>query len=539
MPALLFVYKECSYVCSFIRIISIALVLACQAVTSFAQEATEGFPTDLSAALARITARDLESHVALLASDLLEGRGTPSRGLDLAAEYIAAQFHRAGLEPVNPAGYFQVANWQIMEPDADAFALELTISGAVHRVSARGVSGFADRALELNHVGLVRIEATAEGAARLTAEEVEGKAVVADLPDPLQVPPTVRAEAARRFAAVFNRLRELKAALLLVPDRETPARGLGEGELIDPEQPDGPRRGGARRATPPRFTVHDPKAAEALAGLKVGETGGSATLRIGEPRARGVELKNVAGILRGSDPELKNSYVLLTAHYDHIGIGSAINGDAINNGANDNGSGTAAVVETALALGSMRERPRRSILFLTFFGEERGLLGSRYYARHPIVPLEKTAAMINLEQVGRTDDSEGARLKAVSVTGLDYSSVGAVLQRAGQRTGIAVERHPRHSDMYFRASDNIALAEQGVPAHTICTSFQFPDYHGRGDHWDKIDYENMALVNRMIAVSAWMLADDPKEPEWNGENPRTRGFIEAWRKRRAGLEASR
>jgi Zn-dependent M28 family amino/carboxypeptidase len=142
----------------------------------------------------------------------------------------------------------------------------------------------------------------------------------------------------------------------------------------------------------------------------------------------------------------------------------------------------------------MKQRPKRSILFVAFFGEELGLRGSRFYARHPIFPIEKTIANINLEQVGRTDSSEGPQTATATLTGFDYSDVGKVFEGAGELTGIRVYKHPVNSDYYFSRSDNQALADLGVPAHTVCVAFSYPDYHRPGDHWDKIDYENMARM---------------------------------------------
>jgi Zn-dependent M28 family amino/carboxypeptidase len=240
----------------------------------------------------------------------------------------------------------------------------------------------------------------------------------------------------------------------------------------------------------------------------------------------------VAGLLRGGDPGLKETCVLLTAHYDHIGARPAGKGDGIYNGANDDGSGTVAVIEIAAALATLKQRPKRSILFVTFFGDEKGLLGSRYYGRHPIFPIEKTVADINLEQVGRTDSDEGSQVGAASLTGFDFSDVGATLKEAGAQTGIRVYKHERNSDAYFGRSDNQALADQGVPAHTLCVAFSYPDYHGVGDHWEKIDYANMEKVSRMVALAAVMIANNPREPKWNESNPKAARYVKAWQQRR-------
>ncbi len=318
-------------------------------------------------ALEKISADSMRGHLSFLASDALEGRGTPSRGLDIAAEYIAAQFRRARLEPGGERDYFQT-----------------------NLVTPRGTT--------------------------------------------------------------------------------TPA------------------------------SVH-----------------------------------NVIGVLRGSDPALRDTGYLLTAHYDHLGSRPVdpenLRADVIFNGANDDGSGTVSVIEIAAALASLKERPRRSLVFIAFYGEERGLLGSRYYGAHPTFPLSGTLGQINLEQVGRTDDTEGPRVNAASMTGFDYSDLGGVFAAAGKKLGVEVSGHPRNSDSFFGRSDNQALAELGVPAHTLCTSFMFPDYHRPGDHWDKVDYENMARVDRMVALGLLTLANSPREPRWNSENGKAQRYLEAWRAR--------
>jgi Zn-dependent M28 family amino/carboxypeptidase len=237
----------------------------------------------------------------------------------------------------------------------------------------------------------------------------------------------------------------------------------------------------------------------------------------------------VIGILRGSDPALKDTCELLTAHYDHLGERLGGQGDRIYNGANDDASGTVSVIEVARALSTLEPHPRRSILFIAFFGEEEGMIGSRYYARHPVWPLAKTIAQLNLEQVGRTDDSEGPQVSSASLTGFDYSNVAQYLQAAGELTGVKIYKHRRNSDLYFASGDNISLAEAGVVAHSLAVSFEFPDYHGVGDEWQKIDYANMAKVDRAVALALIMLASDDKPPHWNEDNSRAAAFAKKQR----------
>jgi Zn-dependent M28 family amino/carboxypeptidase len=324
-------------------------------------------------------------------------------------------------------------------------------------------------------------------------------------------------------------MQELKAALVISLDRANPAgSGAGQCRLIDPENRVAP----SVAANLPLLTVHAPPAIKLYDAMPAGATQAIVTARLPEFRERPVRLRNVVGLLRGSDEALKETCVLVTAHYDHIGARPQA-GDRIYNGANDDGSGTVAVIEIAAALATMRQRPRRSILFVLFFGEEKGMLGSRYYGRHPIFPIEKTVADINLEQVGRTDSDEGPQVGTASLTGFDYSDVGAILKEAGGLTGVRVYKHERNSDAYFGRSDNQALADQGVPAHTLCVAFSYPDYHGLGDHWEKIDYANMEKVTRMVALAAVMIANNRQEPKWNEANPRAARYLKAWQQRRA------
>ncbi len=227
----------------------------------------------------------------------------------------------------------------------------------------------------------------------------------------------------------------------------------------------------------------------------------------------GKKASNVIGILKGSDPELAKTYVVVSSHYDHLGMkGEGETGDRIYHGANDDASGSASVIEIARTLSRRSPRPKRSIVFLTFFGEEKGLWGSAYYAEHPAVPLERTVANINLEQVGRTDDPKGPLIRKAQVTGFEMTDIAKVLVEAGAQTGITVAGDHR-GDTYER-SDNYSFAKHGIPAHTVGVAWDFPDYHAVTDEWQKLDYENMASVDDMIATAVIAIANNPVAPKW-------------------------
>ena len=498
-----------------------------------ADEPPPAFTADQVSALDRISPDSLRGHLSFLASDLLEGRDTPSRGLDLAAEYIAAQFRRAGLEPVGDDGYFQPARWTLIEPDPESFSFE------VERGTGRAIQVAKER-VSFNRVHPVNIVAArafkvdardADALGALKPEQVEGKAVFAEVTGP----PLRGRNTSLAVNAFMSRMAALKADVVVNIGREPgAASGLAPGRMVDPENSRTTDAARAERPGPPLMAVNDPKVIALFDSLSLGATDDvTISLHLGEPLTRPVKIRNVVGVLRGSDPVLKDTYVLVTAHYDHLGSrgpGDA-KGDRIYNGANDDGSGTVSVVELAQALATLKTRPKRSLLFMTFFGEEHGLLGSRYYGRHPLVPIEKTVADVNLEQVGRTDDSEGPRVGAAVMTGHGYSEVSDVFTAAGKAEGVKVVRHPQFSDSFFARSDNQALADLGVPAHTLGVAFMFPDYHGAGDHWDKIDYANMAKIDRMVARGLLMIADNPAEPKWSEINPKAARYLKAWKLR--------
>ncbi len=466
------------------------------------------------AALDGISVRSLRGHLSFLASDLLEGRGTPSRGLDLAAEYIAAQFRRAGLEPVGDDGYFQTA--ELLERQLPTGA-EMTIERAGRRLSIarEDITPRFHDALELSGVAMYKADANDEAAlGHLEPDDVRDKVLVVKLPE---FNGAGASEAARRYGALLRTIRRTKPKLTLM----LTLSGLAEldSTLIHAD---------SRRYDESVIVCRSAEAAAWYDLLPPGATGATLTLHLPAAGESHVKLHNVIGLLRGSDAILRQTYILVTAHYDHLGMMPAGHGDRIFNGANDDGSGTVSVIELAAALETLQPRPKRSLVFLMFFGEEEGTLGSLYYARHPVFPIGETVADLNLEQIGRTDAIDGVKLAQVTVTGFAYSDVGRTLQAAGAKTGVRVLSDEAGGESFFDRSDNAPLANQGIPAHTVAVALEFPDYHTVRDKWQKIDYDNMARVDRMIALSLLSLADNPQPPKWNEGDPRAERYWRAW-----------
>ncbi|HEX2190733.1 MAG TPA: M20/M25/M40 family metallo-hydrolase, partial [Longimicrobiaceae bacterium] len=215
---------------------------------------------------------------------------------------------------------------------------------------------------------------------------------------------------------------------------------------------------------------------------------------------------NVVGVLPGSDPALRDEYVVVGAHFDHIGIGRPVDGDSINNGADDDASGVVAVLEIARALA--QDPPRRSVVFLLTTGEEVGFTGIRWYVRNPTFPLERTVADVQIEMIGRPDSLAGGPGRAW-LTGYDRSTVGEMLRAAGN----PIVPDPRPAQNFFERSDNVVFAWKGVPAHTLSSFGLHEDYHGVNDEVERIDFGHMARVIDAAARAVRMVADGPA-PEW-------------------------
>ena len=485
----------------------------------FAQHArAPRVPAAREAALDRISADSLRGHLSFIASDLLEGRGTPSRGLDIAAEYIASQFRRAGLEPVGDDGYFQTAEMQELEPAKTGFEMRIEHDGRTIPIAREDVIPRFHDALELTAQVYKASLDDPKSLEDLRPEDVRDQVLMVQLPE-FSGPEA--SQAARQYGSLLRTLRRLGPKLTVLLTLSNMAEL--DSTLV---------HAGDHRIDEPQIVVRNENVLSWYRSLPGGSTKAMISLHLPPEVEVPVKLHNVIGLLRGSDPVLKDTYVLVTAHYDHLGMNPAGSGERIFNGANDDGSGTVSVIELASALATLQPHPRRSLVFLTFFGEEEGTLGSLYYAQHPVFPISKTVGDVNLEQVGRTDGVDGIKLAQVTFTGFDYSDLPRGFRLAGAVTGVRVLSDASDGD-FFARSDNAPLADQGIPAHTLAVAFEFPDYHRAGDKWQKIDYGNMAKVDRMIALGLIMLADESEPPKWNEDNPRAAPYLEAWREHHA------
>jgi hypothetical protein len=229
---------------------------------------------------------------------------------------------------------------------------------------------------------------------------------------------------------------------------------------------------------------------------------------------RGQRPPNVVGILEGSDSALSATYIVFSAHMDHVGVGAPDeHGDSIYNGADDDASGTSAILELAEAFASLPEPPARSLIFLTVSGEEQGLLGSAYFADHPPVLIESIVANINIDMIGRNSPDSAV------VIGQEYSSLGplaAATAQAHTELRLSVGPDPWPEERFFFRSDHFHFARREIPALFFFTGVH-EDYHRPSDHVDSIDVDKAARIARLIFHVGFAIAADSQPPRWTQE----------------------
>ncbi len=506
-------------------------------------------------ALAAIRPEALHAHVAFLASDALEGRGSGTRGHALAAAYVAAQFEGLGLEPGAPDGSWrQSVPLRRAVPDPAACKVTL-VHGAVERPLEQGrdfacfgnpalASGSAMAPVVFVGYG---VSAPERGYDDYAGVDVRGKIVALVGGAPASFPSDERAYYGARLAKRQDAVRRgaVSVISLFTPEesRRMPwarvagysrhgstgwlgedGRAFESSAALQVTVALNPEVAGKLFEGAPRSL------ADAFASLAAGhpasfETGNQARLESGA-RLEDFTSDNVVAVLRGSDPKLGTQAVVLSAHLDHLGMEPETSGqkDRINNGAYDNASGVASLIETARAFTRLARRPARSVLFVAVTGEEMGLLGSDYFVRHP--PALTLVADVNMDMALTLYP-----VADVIAFGAEHSSLGEVIAAAAGKVGLALTPDPFPQESIFVRSDHYSFVKQGIPALMLSTGLRSSNpridgalattnwlrsvYHSPADDMQQsFDWESGAKIARANFLAALQIANAATRPNW-------------------------
>lgn len=430
------------------------------------------------------------AHVRYLADDALEGREAGSPGGRCAAEYIAETFRHLGLEGPGPGGSF-------FQPFQARMGSFVGAGSALRIGQERFATGRDWLPFGFSAPGSVRAPLIygGPGVSRPGTEEdvyarldLTGKIVVVEASDPQGGAPGNLA-GDPHFKATVAAGRGAAAVLILLPEG---------APLPDPE---------AERRPPVRIPAAAVAGSVAARIREAAQAGGEGEV-VAEVEPRMVELYNVAALLRGSDARWSDEVVVLGAHFDHLGLGGQGSLDpdrrAVHNGADDNASGTAALLEAARRLTEEGNRPARSILFLAFDGEEKGLWGSAHYVKNPLVPLEKTVAMINLDMVGRL--RENTLTVYGTGTALEWPQV---VEKINALQALPFQLSPIPDG--FGPSDHSSFYGEGIPVLHLFTNTH-SEYHRPEDDWHLIEAEGLERVTALVADLLLEMAGSADRP---------------------------
>jgi len=501
----------------------------------------QAYPPAIQRALGSISVRDLKAHIGFLSSDLLEGRDTPGRGLDIAAAYLAAEFQRMGLEPGGSNGTYRqtysVREYEsthqntevslvqgdekvIVTPD-ERILLLFGLTGQSPDVSAPIVfTGFGITAPEKNWDDYKNID-------------VRGKTVLVFAGAPWETDLDVVFGYDKLFGKLINAKAHGAAGFIYASPsfgREEPlseafVRAIAHGHnMILPLETQEP--GMSIPAILTSWDVVDQilgmsrvefQSAEKLAE-KMNVSKKPIWFKIPDLRfqvdVRAVmvdkPVSNIIGLVRGADEKLGDEFVVFSAHYDHLGISTPVAGDSICNGADDNASGTAAILELAEAFTSLPEgrHPRRSLLFLLVSGEEKGLYGSAYFSEHPTVPLSQVIANINIDMIGRSDSSR-VQVIAPGAESL-YKTVLSVNKQIG--LNVLPDQQPQMRLIFL--SDQYQFVRNDIPAVFFFT-WLHPDYHQPSDEIEKVNFIDCEKITRLVFLTGLEVANSDESPGWS------------------------
>jgi Zn-dependent M28 family amino/carboxypeptidase len=492
------------------------------------------------------------SHVKFLADDSLEGRDTGSEGLRKAQFYAVEQFKKAGLEPAGTNGFYQPISFNEFTLDEAKSSLALVNNGETKQLSFADDAFFSTRSTResvkltasLVFVGY-GLKIPEKNLDEISGLDLKGKIVVYLQGSPEDIPTALASHyqtAGERWkflkaAGAIGAIAVLNPASMDIPwsrisvNRNHPSMdlageefnetpGLQVGGIFNPESAESLFAGsghtfaeiaalGKDRKPLPHFALAASLRAEAAV------------------ITRKVESANVVGKLPGSDPKLKNEYIVLSAHIDHIGIGAPINGDKIYNGAMDDGSGSALEMDIAASLKAHPEKLGRSVIFLLVTAEEKGLLGSKYFTEHPTVPIKSIVADVNVDMFLPI-----VPLKILKIQGIQESDLGSSAAKIAESMNIKPIPDPEPLRNAFIRSDQYSFIKKGVPAVKADVGFELgtPEqkifkewlttrYHAPSDDVNQpVDLQSAATYEEFTRRLLITTANQPARPQWNSDS---------------------
>lgn len=530
-----------------------SLVLICVGVIALAAATVTAQSPDFAA-----EGKAWWAHVQFLADDKLEGRNVGTPGYEKAVDYVESQFKAIGLKPAGTSGFRQPVKFDSRQLAAGKSQLTLVrngkeeslILGEDGSLNARGeLNGTTEAPMVFIGYGLSIPDA---GWDELAGLDLRGKiAVYVNAFAPVKVTDNVKSHANtadERWAAV-KRAGAIGIATLPPPTPPPPTvtpQPATPGAPPPPPQPvitlsDRDVQNLSGQVAALSFTARGAEKLFAGSGHTFAEI--TQLAKDGKPlptfampgtiRMRAAltvetfEAANVAAVFEGSDPVLKNEYVIMSSHLDHVGIGRAVNGDAIYNGAMDDASGIAAMLQIAKMLKASGAAGKRSILFVAVSAEEKGLLGSRYFAAHPTVPFDRIVADINLDMFLPLFP-----LKVIEVQGFAESSLGETVRAVAKAQGVEVQTDREPDQNRFIRSDQYSFIRRGVPSLAFKFGYEYGSadektrlawvkerYHQPSDDLNQpVDLEAAAKFNRVIMALLRRVADDAARPSWNADS---------------------
>lgn len=480
-------------------ILSLCAVLIVFSVTA-QKKTNKSVPNPVGDITSLVTKQDAEAHLTFLASDEMRGRDTGSPELEIAANYIASNFKQWGVKPAPDTGekYFQLVEFQRTTPPS---VVEFVIESQTFKLKDDVVQLGGGDVAATGAIAFVGYGSRED----FEKTDVKGKIVVA-------------------LTGTAGEPNIMKAIMTDATSKNGLTKEFGGVALVEINGiPGAPWQAIAGFLGSPRTTLKKETSGVPHFWMKNSELPVVTALKEsksakGSLKATGSKIKyfsskNVAGVVEGTDPVLKNEYVVISAHYDHVGVTKKPNQeDSIYNGARDNAIGTVGMLETARFFGKYPQK--RSVLLLALTAEEQGLLGSAYYAEHPLIPLKQTVFNFNCDGAGYNDKT------MATVIGMERTTAEPEIAKACEAFGLRATVDPVPEQNLFERSDNYNFAKKGVPAIDFAPGTKAFDaellkyYHQPADEVGSLDFDYLEKYFRAYVYTNYLLANMPKAPVW-------------------------